>query len=166
MSRKGFAFLFAAIFLLGSAALVSAADLKIGYIDLDKTFEEYNKTKDVYESLDAKLKGKEKERKGMVDGIRKLKDEIELLSDKGREEKQVAIDEKISQLGEFDRKTKDEFRRERMKAIRDISGEIDVILQDYGKKNGYDLIVSSRALVYGKSGMDITAEIIGLLNKQ
>ncbi|MBI4335952.1 MAG: OmpH family outer membrane protein, partial [Candidatus Omnitrophica bacterium] len=141
-----------------------AKDLKIAYVDLDKVFEEYNKTKEEYKSLDDKLKQKEGERKKMVDEVRRLKDELELLSDKGKEEKQVVIDERINALSEFDRKAKDEFKKERMSAIRDISGEMDKVIQEYGKAQGYDCVFSSRSLVFGKDEYDITQEILKILN--
>lgn len=156
----------AVMFLLGGAVYSYAKDLKIAYVDLDKVFEEYNKTKDEYKNLDNKLKGKENERKKMVDEVRKMKDELELLSDKGKEEKQTAIDEKINNLSEFDKKARDEFKKERMDAIKNISNEIDGVIQDYGKAQGYDLIVSSRALVYGKDEFDITDVIIKALNSK
>lgn len=139
--------------------------LNIAFIDLERTFEDYNKTKEAYKRLDKKLREKEKQRKKMVEEIRRLKDELELLSEKGKEEKQVLIDEKISQLGEFDRKTKDEFRRERLKAIREISQEIEAVIQQYGKTHGYDFIVSSRSLAFGRDELDITDEILKILNK-
>ncbi|MDD5449682.1 MAG: OmpH family outer membrane protein [Candidatus Omnitrophica bacterium] len=162
--RKFLTILFAGIFLLALAAFSYAKDQKTAYVDLDKVFEEYNKTKEEYKSLDDKLKAKEAERKKMVDEVRRLKDELELMSDKGKEQKQAAIDEKINTLSEFDRKAKDEFKKERVDAIRDISTEIDKVIQDYGKSQDYDYIYSSRALVFGKDEYDMTPEIIKILN--
>lgn len=152
------------MFILGGAIFAYAKDLKMAYVDLDKVFEEYNKTKEAYKTLDGKLKDKEAERKKMVDEVRRLKDELELLSDKGKEEKQASIDEKINTLGEFDRKAKDEFKKERIDAIRNISNEIDMVIQDYGKTQGYDYIFSSRAFVFSKDDYDITDGVIKLLN--
>ncbi len=154
------------LFLLQYPARCLAKDIKIAYVDLDKVFEEYNKTKDAYKVLDGKLKDKEAERKKMVDEIRRLKDEFELLSDKGKEEKQAAIDEKINTLSDFDKKAKDEFKKERVNAIRDISNEIDVSIQEYGKTEGYDYIFSSRAFVFSKDEYDITENIVKILNNK
>jgi outer membrane protein len=155
---------FVMAFLFIGAIAVYAKDLKMAYVDIDRIFEEYNKTKEEYKNLDGKLKAKEAERKKMVDEIRRMKDELELLSDKGKEEKQSSIDEKINALSEFDRKAKNDFQKERMTAIKDISGEIEKAIQDYGKDNGYDFLFSSRSMVYGKDEYDITNEIIKVLN--
>ncbi|MEI8175754.1 MAG: OmpH family outer membrane protein [Candidatus Omnitrophota bacterium] len=158
--------LLAGLFVAGTPLRSYAKDVKIAYVDLDKVFEEYNKTKDAYKVLDSKLKDKETERKKMVDDVRRLKDEFELLSDKGKEEKQAAIDEKINTLSEFDRKAKDDFKKERMSAIKDISNEIDVVIQEYGKTEGYDYIFSSRAFVYSKDEYDITESVVKVLNSK
>ena len=152
------------LFLFVGVGFLYAKDVKMAYVDLDKVFEEYNKTKEAYKSLDSKLKDKEIERKKMVDEIRRLKDEFELLSDKGKEEKQTNIDEKMNALSEFDRKAKDEFKKERINAIREISNEIDIVIQDYGKTQSYDYIFSSRAFVFSKDEYDITGEIVKILN--
>lgn len=162
--RKIFAILFMGLFLFVGTICVYAKDEKVAYVDLDRVFEEYNKTKEQYKILDDKLKQKEGERKKMVDEIRRLKDELELLSDKGKEEKQALIDDKINALSEFDRKAKDEFKKERINAIREISNEIDKVIQQHGKEQGYDFIFSSRALVFGKDEYDATEDIIKILN--
>lgn len=162
--KKIYAILFIVLFLFVGVVCAYAKDEKTAYVDLDRVFEEYNKTKEEYKSLDDKLKQKEAERKNMVDEVRRLKDELELLSDKGKEQKQAAIDEKINTLSEFDRKAKDEFKKERINAIRNISSEIDKVIQDYGKSQDYDYIFSSRAMVFGKDEFDITPEIIKILN--
>jgi outer membrane protein len=162
--KRAFTLLFIGLFLFGGLIYAHAKDLKMAYVDLDKVFEEYNKTKEEYKALDNKLKQKESERKKMVDEVRRLKDELELMSDKGREEKQAVIDEKINSLTEFDRRAKDDFKKERMNAIRDISNEIDRVIQAYGTSQGYDYVFSSRALVYGQEGYDITGDILKILN--
>ncbi|NQU73455.1 MAG: OmpH family outer membrane protein [Candidatus Omnitrophica bacterium] len=164
--KKVLAILVIGVFLFGWLVCAYAKDAKMAYVDLDRVFEGYQKTKLAYKDLDNKLKNKEKKRKKMVDGIRRLKDEFELLSDKGKEEKQMAIDDRISSLNEFDRKAKDEFKKERINAIRDISNEIDIVIQGHGKKNDYDYIFSSRSLVFGRDAHDITKEILKILNKK
>lgn len=162
--KKILVLLMVGMFLFGGVVYSYAKELKIAYVDLDKVFEEYNKTKEEYKLLDNKLKEKESERKKMVDEVRRLKDELELLSDKGKEDKQAAIDDKINALSEFDKKARDEFKKERLDAIRNISNEIDIVIQDYGKTQGYDCLFSSRALVFGKDEYDITDTIIKTLN--
>jgi len=147
-----------------SCLFAGAEEAKIGYINLGKTLDEYKKTGDSEKSLEKKLDKKEKEREKMVSDIKDLKDEIALLSDKGKEEKQSVIDEKIKALQEFDKELRDDLQQERDEMLRDILREIDKVIQDYGKKHGYAVILNDRVIVYGNEAIDITQDIIDILN--
>ena len=154
------------IFILGNLSVASAGEIKIGYINLGKTLDEYKKTEESEKSLEEKLDQKEKERKKLVDEIRKLKDEMVLLSDKGKEEKQPVIDEKIKNLQEFDTELRNELKQERDEMIRDIEREIGKIIRDYAEKRGYTVILNDLVAVYWDETIDITQDIIDILNKK
>ena len=151
-----------------SAALVGsspAADYKIAYVDMAKVFGEYNKTKESEKTLDDKGKAKEADRKKLVDDIRKLKDEQALLSDKAKAEKQNVIDEKIKMLQDFDRKTRDDLLKERNDKLGSILKDIEKVIADYSKESGYDFILDSRTILYGKETYNLTNEVLNRLNK-
>lgn len=149
-----------------SCVLACAEEMKIGYINLGKTFDEYEKTQVNEKALEKKSDGKEKERQKLVDEIKKLKDEMVLLSDKVKAEKEEVIDEKIKNLQEFDKNTRDDLRQERDEMVRSILSEIDNVIQGYGKENGYTVILNDRVLVYGNEAIDITQDIVDILNKK
>ena len=154
--------LFISLSLVGS---IQAAEYKIGYVDMAKIFGEYNKTKESEKALEERGKVKEADRKKLVDDIRKLKDEQALLSDKAKSEKQTVIDDKIKALQDFDRKTRDELMKERNDKLGGILKDIEKIVTDYSKEAGYDLILDSRMLLYGKENYDLTGEVLKRLNK-
>ncbi len=156
---------------LGMAAMVltplvpaqAAAD-KIGTVDLARVFDEYQKTKEFDKSLEAKGAMKQTDRDRMVADIKKLRDEAELLSAKAKDDKQAAIDEKIKALQDFDRTTRDALRKERDGMVRDILKEIEVVIQDFGKSQGYGYIFNDRVLVYKSEQNDLTTQVIKVLN--
>ncbi|MBI4432217.1 MAG: OmpH family outer membrane protein [Candidatus Omnitrophica bacterium] len=160
---------FAAILML-SLAMASMApaafaqETKIGYVDLARVFDEYLKTKDFDKSLEQKGSSKQAERDKMVNEVKKLRDEAELLSAKAKDEKQVAIDEKIKVLQDFDRNTRDALRKERDVMVRDILKEIEAVIQSYGKSQGYSFIFNDRVLVYKSESNDLTPQVIKTLN--
>ncbi len=158
--------LLAAALLLSALAGGSAVaqEIKIGYINLGDTFDSYEKTKKYDASLEGKRDTKEEEREKLVDTIRDLKEEMALLSEQGKEEKQRVIDEKIKVLQEFDESTRETLREERDEMVREIFQEIDNVIQDYGKENGYTAILNDRVLLYGDETIDITDDIIEILN--
>lgn len=157
-----------AIGLFGGAAVCEKAyakEYKIGYVDLAKVFDEYKKTKESEKSLEEKGKAKEAERKKLVDELKKLKDEQALLSEKGKAEKQKIVDDKIKILQDFDRLVRDELMKERNDRLAAIMKDIEGVVTAYAKESGYDLIVNSRALLYGSEQYDLTKEVLSRLNK-
>jgi outer membrane protein len=144
-----------------------AKDLKIGCVDMQKVFTEYKKTQDAEAKLGEKGKEKTDKRNKMVEEIRRLKDELDLLSDKGKDEKQAQIDGKIKELQDFDRTTRDELLREREDVLRGISQDIEKAIADYGKRHKYDIILNKdkRVLLYEQQGLDVTSDILKALNK-
>jgi len=149
---------------LGAVNSAFEAGEKIAYMDLAKIFDEYNKTKDLDKQLENKGNAKQAERDKLVAEIKKLKDELELMSDKGKEAKQNAIDDKIKKLQDFDRESRDALRKERDDMARVILKEIKDTIDETGKKDGYFLIIDSRAVLYGKEGDDLTNGILKMLN--
>ncbi len=146
------------------ASKVFAAGEKIGYVDLARVFDDYQKTKMFDKSLEAKGAQKQSERDKMVADIKRLRDEAELLGAKAKDEKQAAIDEKIKALQDFDRTTRDALRKERDQMVRDILKEIETVIQDFGKAQGYSFIFNDRVLVYKSEGNDLTPQVIKALN--
>ena len=163
--KKMTAFFAAALMTAGfTAPALAAGEQKIGYVDLARVFDDYQKTKDFDKTLEAKGTGKQTERDKMVADVKKMRDEAELLSSKAKEDKQAAIDEKIKALQEFDRNTRDSLRKERDTMVQEILKEIEQIIQDFGKSQGYSFIFNDRVLVYKGEGSDLTAQVIKTLN--
>jgi outer membrane protein len=169
MKRMILAAVIALALTLGAAAgqeKACAAEYKMAYVDLVKVFDEYGKTKESEQALGEKGKAKESERKNLVDEIRKLKDEQALLSEKAKTEKQAVIDEKIKALQSFDMKTRDELVKERNEKLGGILKDIEKVVNDLAKEQGYDMVLNSRTLLFGKENLDLTKEVLKRLNKK
>lgn len=142
----------------------SESQSKIGYIDLSRSFDEYQKTKDLDKELEAKGDMKQQEREKVVQEIRKMREELELMNKNAREKKEVDIEAKIKSLQEFDQEAKADLTKERDNMVKDILKEMSDVIKEYGEKNGYSIIVNDRVLLYGDQGMDLTNEIVKILN--
>ena len=141
-----------------------AEDVKIGFVDVEKVFNEYEKTKQNDSSLKEKGKQKAQERAGIVAEIKKQKEEMELLSESGKAEKQAIIEEKLKELKNFDEDTKNALRQERDEVLKEIFQDIKNIIDVYGKDNGYTFILNEKALLYKTDTLDVTNEIVKQLN--
>ena len=137
---------------------------KVGYVDVTKVFDGYEKTKENDVKLQEAGKKKEEERDALVHEVRRLKDEQALLAESAREKKQEEVDAKIHELQEFDDAARRELGEERNKKVKEIFKDIDETVQRFGEKKGYDLILNDRVLLYRSSALDVTASVLDELN--
>ncbi|MBU1853650.1 MAG: OmpH family outer membrane protein [Candidatus Omnitrophica bacterium] len=164
MKRILFYFLMFILSLSLTGAVFAQSEGKIGYVDLSRAFDEYEKTKDFDKALEKKGDLKQEQREDLVKDIRKMRDEIDLLNEKAKGKKEKDIEEKIRFLQEFDQNAKAELTKERDDMVRDILKEMNGVIQDYGENHGYSIILNERILLYGEKSRDLTEEIIKILN--
>jgi len=144
--------------------LVQAAD-KFAYVDLSRTFSEYNKTKDYDKVLGDKETAYETERDKKVNDVKQLQDKINLLSDKDKEAKKPELDMKIKSLQEYDRQKQTDLRKEQDEKMKEILKDIEETVKQIAEKEGYSLVFNDRVLVYQSKSYDITDKVIDVLNK-
>lgn len=142
-----------------------AANMKIGSVDVEKAFNEYYKTKENDEILKKEGQAKADERRQMVEDIKKMKADSELLSETARTEKEAEIDAKIKNLQAFDQATKAELRDKRDSFLKVIFDDLKVAIEKKGQEAGYTVIFNDKALLFKAESLDITDEIIAEVNK-
>lgn len=163
--RKFLAFSIMSIFIFSCAGVsFCETEGKVGFVDLSRSFDEYQKTKDFDKDLEKKGDTKQEQREKLVKDIRKMREEIELMNDKAREKKEQDIEAKIKALQDFDQDAKAMLTKERDDMVRDILKEMNDVIQEYGEGRGYSIILNDRVLLYGNKTIDITDEIIKILN--
>lgn len=153
------------VFSQGTQA-ANTSNLKIGYVNYAALFQGYDKTKEAYVKLKEKSQEKQKQGEKLVEEVRNMKNELELLSDRQRDKKQVEIDERIRRLQDFEREAKVDLDREKDSIEKEIFKEIEAVINDYSVKKGYSMILTDRVVVYGDGQYDITREILNLLNSK
>ena len=153
------------IFSLGLLAGVAQAADKFGYIDLSRTFSEYNKTKDYDKTLTEKEKIYTDERDKKVADLKSFQDKLSLLNDKEREAKKDSLQAKVKAFQDYDRQKQADLRKEQEEKTKEILGEIQEVVKKYSEKEGYTFVFNDRVLVYQTKTLDITDKIIAILNK-
>ena len=144
--------------------IVEAEELKIGYVNLAKVFDSYQKTKALDEELEKKGKQKDAELQGRLNELKKMREGLELLNDQARESKARDIEQKADELQRFRANTARDLHRERDKMAKNILQEIQQIVEEYAKANHFTLILDERSLLYGQATYDMTDAILKLLN--
>lgn len=143
---------------------VFAKEMKMGYVDLSKLFDNYQKTKE----FDAQLQGQgeafTKDRDGMIAKIRDNQGKLALLKEEEKNKLNETIEKQKADLIEYDKQKRTELAKQRDDKVREILLEIEKIVSGLAKKEGYDYILNDRVLVYGDQTQNITEKVLKLLN--
>ncbi|EKD28675.1 MAG: hypothetical protein ACD_79C00249G0012 [uncultured bacterium] len=161
--RKSFLLLVFSAFMFGS---LSAEEMKIGYVDFEKVFNSYSKTKEENQKLQRLKEEKEKSAQQFIDEVNKLKAEAEILSDESKRQAEKQIRDKLRTLRDFTDDSKKELLDERNVIFQKITDEIRTLIAAKGKKESFTLILDDKALFYKQSAFDLTEEITELLNDE
>ena len=168
---------------------VQAQGIKIGTVDMNRTFREYNKTKDAEAKInDAKNQAKKEydERadsyKKALDDINNLNKQLEApaLSADAKAQKAKERDDKISNIKNMEREIT-EFRQTRERQLQEqalrmregIVKEITDVVLEKVKSNNLDLVFDKSGnslngvpvLMYSRDSVDFTNDVITVLNK-
>ena len=142
------------------------AEHKLAYVNLERVFTEYKKTKEYDKVLEDKQKGYEREREKKVTEVKKLQEKLSLLSEEEREARRSDLEDKITQLQEFDRSSTQDLRKQRADKINELNKDINKAIEEYAQKEGITIVFDKRALMYGKNSLDITDQITKIINKR
>ena len=144
--------------------LSEAAELKMGYVNIAKVFDSYQRTKDSGQVLEQKGKQKQAELEGRFGELKKLRENLELLNDQARDAKSKELEEKSDEFQRLKTKSEREIVHDRNQIAKEIMGEIEQVIKEYAKAKGFSLILDQRSLVYGQEAYDVTGEVLQFLN--
>lgn len=165
MKKTFFGLFFLLIFSLSSEAGFSK-ELKIGYVNTIKVFNEYEKTKDYEKLLETEKDKKEKEISAKKDEIKKMQDKLSLLKEDKQEEERKKISEKIKEYRQLQNEALISLKKQRDTKMKEILEDIEAVIKEYAKEKSFDIIFSEGALLYGKKSFDITDVILKEVNKK
>jgi outer membrane protein len=163
---------------------------KIGTVDMQRAFKEYNKTKDAEGKVNDAKNAAKKEFDDRTDGYKKALDDINKLNQqldspalsadkkatmaKERDEKIANIKTMEREINEFRQTREQQLQQQAMRMREGIVKEITDVVLERVKTNGMDLVFDKSGLsqnfvpvlLYSKDNVDFTTEIITALNKK
>src|SRR3954454_1783750 len=181
------------LLLTAAAALifpaVSYADLKVGTVDMNRCFKEYNKTKDSEKKINEAKDSAKKEYDDRAENYKKALDEINKLNQKVDShalsaDKKTSMakdrDDKIANIKNMEREI-NEFRQTRERQLQEqalrmregIVKEITEVVMEKVKSNSIDFVFDKSGMslngvpivMYARDNVDFTSDIITVLNK-
>jgi outer membrane protein len=177
------------LFLGWGGRSVSAVEQSIVFVNLDRAFNEFYKTKLADTQLKQQADEFNAERKKLVIDYEKIQKDFNAirdvaqntaLSDEIRTEKRNAAEEKLVELRDYESRIRrfDDSRRKQLddqsrRMRKRIVEEVQQIVKDYAKTQGYQAVVDSSGqslngvemILYTDTKIDITDMILDLLNK-
>jgi len=154
----------AVIFGLMATGISMADGLKIAYVDLSKVFDGYQKTKEFDSVLQAEGQEFQKERDGMIQKIQDSQSKLDLMKDSEKASLQADIEKQKSDVVAFDKEKRTELAKKRDDKVREILTEIQNVVSDIAKKEGYTYVLNDRVMIYGDPQLNITDEVSKNLN--
>ena len=152
-----------------AATSVFAADLKLGYIDMQRALNGSEAGKEAKEQLAAKVKKYQDEINVKQEDLKKLKDELEkqgmLLSDSARASKEKDYQNKLKDFQRFTKDAQDELQGKDEELTRRILEGMEKVIQEYGRQKGYTFIfVKNESMLFVDDKADLTEEVLKLFN--
>ena len=152
------------------ASNASAQGAKIGVFDPAKLLSGSKMGQKLQDSLNQYRVTKEGELKRLKDEFDKRVDQykagVDAMSPERREEVETDLSSRRRELERLSQDAEQELGRRRQKAVHDIEQEVSVILEDFGKKNGYTVILQRDFCAFAASAVDISDQLVTLLDQR
>jgi outer membrane protein len=148
----------------GTHGWAAQATARIGIVDLQEVLNKSQKGLAVKQKLDQERAVRQKDLDGKQQEVMKLQAEFEkqapLLSEQAKREKSEAIQRKTRDAVRIAEDANRDFDKRVREAELEVSREILGVVQEYGKDQGFTLVLERSMVVFSASAVDITSEII------
>ena len=151
-----------------SAMAQAPTNLKIGVFDPNKILTDSKLGMKLQEEVNTFRIQKEGELKRKTDDYKKLVDQykasVESMSPERREEIEADLTNKGRDLERDKRDAEADLQRRRQKAVRDLEEQVAAVIDEFGQRNGYTLILQRDLCAYAIPGIDVSADLVKLID--
>lgn len=152
------------LLLAWGAPSAAAQGVKLGVVDVQQVLNQSQRGQAIKQKLDQERAGRQKELDARQQELVRLQTELEkqapVLSEQAKRERSEALQRKVRDV----RRLAEDAGRELEKRVRetemDVTREIFATIQEYGKDQGYSVILERSSIIYSAATVDLTAEII------
>lgn len=176
MSKRRF--LVSTIIIVAVAIAVAASSqtmqqrmIRIAVVNTQEVFDKYLKTQEAQAKLNEEISKLEEQGKKMSEDLRTLQEKYDkqriFIDDKKKEQEMLQqIEQKKAEIRQFIQSGQQQLDQKRQELTEPIIKEIDQVVQQIGKDEGFDLIVDKIATLYVNPQIDITEKVIQILNRR
>ena len=153
-----------------AATSATAAELKIGYVDLKAAVEGTGAYQEGMKRLEALQNRRQKELDAMGDKIQAAEKEVEgqqfVMAPDKLADKQNDIKEMRKAYARKQQDAQEELMGEKTRIEQAVFGKLFDAMRELGAKEKYDFILPKSTILYAASSHDVTADITRMLDKK
>jgi outer membrane protein len=152
------------------ASTARAAEIKLGYIDLQRALLEVDEGRAAKARLQSMLEGKQKELDKEQEGLRKEKDQLDkqasTMPEETRVKKMTDLQKKMVEFAQRFEKNKVEMDAKQRTELQSIFTKMDPIIAAIAQREGITMMFekTDSGLVYAPSSLDFTNDLVRLYN--
>lgn len=165
--------IFAGAFILATGmnvAMAATDGLKVAVVNVQQVLQQSPRVTALSKKLEDKFKGRQTklndEQKNLQDQLDKFKKESPTMSKAKRDETEKKITDERSTLVKEVVAYQQDLQKEQNKVMQGILEDLNGIVSTIAKKESYNLVLDSQAVVYSATGSDITKEVATEFNKK
>lgn len=160
---------------LATAGGAAAADLKIGYIDSARIFQEFKEAQEAQARFDRQVQGWRDEAQEKEKLVKQLRDEVRdqspILSSLKRQEKEEALQKAIAEHERFVQSIWGQGGRaaqENERTTREVVEQIRAVVEKIAGEKSLDLVLDSAGgfIIFADKALDMTGEVVQELNER
>tara|TARA_A100001011_G_scaffold323634_1_gene345647 strand:- start:17 stop:541 length:525 start_codon:yes stop_codon:yes gene_type:complete len=160
-------FLILSFFLLSTKVTYSE---NLAYIDIDFIMNNSLAGKSITNNLEKSFKGENDKLNNLENELKEkeknLVSQKNLLKEDEFKKKVEILKKEINSYKDNRKKLLKEFNSKKIESTKILLSKINPILADYSKENSIDIIFQKKNIVIGKKNLDITKDIINILNSK
>ena len=181
MRRPGWRPPWTARFLVGlvlvcvAAGGAAAADLKVGYIDSARIFQDFKDAQEAQARFDRQVQVWRDEAGEKEKAVKQLRDEVRemspILSSLKRQEKEEALQKAIAEHERFVQSIwgpQGQAAQENERTTREVVEQIRAVVEKLAGEKGLDLVLDAAGgfIIFADKSLDLTAEVVRQLNER
>ena len=170
MKRLSVSFLALMLTTMFVATSVSAAEVKLGFVDLQKALsasQAGQAAKQKMETEVADIEDQVKQRQADLQALQdSLKKQMGMLSDDAKEEKQIEFEQRVRDYQRYVKDKQDEMKSREERYTQQILRDLGQQVVTLSEKEGISMMMEKSQLVYAAPALDYTDKLIEMYDKE
>lgn len=159
-----------AIALATGMTVCQAADMKVAVVNVQQVLQQSPRVAAMSKKLEGQFKGRQTtinaEQKDLQDALDNFKKESPTMTDSQRAATEKKLTDQRADLVKQVVAYQKDLQTEQTKVMQSILGDLNSVVSNIAKTNGYTLVLDSQAVVYPGSSTDVTKDVAKQFNNK